>query len=141
MGEPSKAIDTLLVEAVIEMIIRNASMPVPLVPMRPTYIDQSNMGIALHQQGRYAEALPYLDRAIEMNPCDVLSHFYRGRGLRCLGRHHEALLAFGRVISLDPSSYWIVPTMAKLAHVLGWFVGVPLLAEIWHITDLLGMDF
>ena len=141
MNELDKATDAFLVGAVVGMIIRNAATPAPLAPMRPTYIDQSNMGIALHQQGRYAEALPYLDRAIEMNPRDVLSHLYRGHGLRCLGRHHEALLAFGRVISLDPSSYWIVPTMARLVHVLGWLMSVPLLAKIWHVTDLLGVYF
>lgn len=54
------------------------------------------------QSGRVEEALRAYDRAIELNPDQLESHFNRGNVLLRLQRQSEALAAFERAIAISP---------------------------------------
>jgi starch phosphorylase len=63
----------------------------------------------LVEGGRYAEALPYLDEAIEAESNDALIWLNRGLALAGLGRHESAIESFDRAIALQPdlTEAWI----------------------------------
>jgi tetratricopeptide (TPR) repeat protein len=61
----------------------------PLSPIVATHI-----GHFLYNAGRYREALPPLDRVLELAPQFWVAHLMRGKTLASLGRFEEALDAF-----------------------------------------------
>lgn len=63
---------------------------------------QHMLGLAVAQQGRFAEAADILAGAIDLNPADAGVYANMGNVLRLLGRLEDALAAFGRAIELDP---------------------------------------
>ena len=62
------------------------------------------MGLMRLHQGRPAEALPYIERALTLQPGtpEMLSNY--GIALEGVGRHHEALAALEQVVKLGPDN-------------------------------------
>jgi tetratricopeptide (TPR) repeat protein len=61
------------------------------------------LGVALCQQGRALEALPWIEEAIRRRPEIAAYHAARGEVLRELGRHVEAAAALAKALELDPA--------------------------------------
>ena len=64
---------------------------------------QRLLGILRHQQGRHAEALGWIDGALNSNPDDAEAHGNRGNVLLALGRAEEAVASYNRAIALVPT--------------------------------------
>ena len=60
------------------------------------------LGVALHQQRRYPEALSRLEQAAKALPRAPAVHSNLGNTLRALGRHPQAILAYEKALDLDP---------------------------------------
>jgi protein O-GlcNAc transferase len=61
------------------------------------------MGLVAHQQGRPAEALEQIDRALALGANDSM-HSNRGIVLQAMGRHTEALSAYQVALTINPRS-------------------------------------
>ena len=59
------------------------------------------LGVALKALGK--DALPALQRAVELLPHDPLAHFNLGNALRDVGRHHEAMVSYQHSLAINPS--------------------------------------
>jgi tetratricopeptide (TPR) repeat protein len=75
---------------------------VALAPPPGTPLHLNNLGVALRQVGRAAEAVPALQRAIAIDPGYASAHNNLGAALAELGRHGEARDAFARACALRP---------------------------------------
>ncbi len=62
-----------------------------------------NLGAALIEQGRHAEALERLEDAIRLAPDNAVALSNRGNALTALGRPAEALASYARAIEIDPT--------------------------------------
>ena len=60
------------------------------------------LGVSHLQAARPAEALPLLDRAVEVRPAEPKTHASRALALNALGRHAEALASADRALALRP---------------------------------------
>ena len=60
------------------------------------------LGVVLYQRKRVAEAMPWLDRAIELAPTEPEYHNNRGLALVALQRDSEAVTAHRRALELKP---------------------------------------
>ena len=60
------------------------------------------LGVAHLQAARPDEALPLLDRAVEVRPAEAAAHASRALALNGLGRHAEALASADRALALRP---------------------------------------
>ena len=60
-------------------------------------------GNRLYSQGKYEEAIPYYNAAIEINPNYVRAWYNKGSALYALGRYEEALECYNKVLELDIS--------------------------------------
>src|SRR4030095_1620375 len=58
-------------------------------------------GLLEHLEGRHAEALEHIQRAIAVNACNPAYHSNAGLVLRALGRRDEAAAALSRAVELD----------------------------------------
>ena len=70
------------------------------------------VGYALVEQRRFAEALPYLDKAAALAPYFPDAVNERGGALNQLHRHEEALASYRQVLALaeaEPSAAYMVP--------------------------------
>jgi tetratricopeptide (TPR) repeat protein len=65
---------------------------------------QFNYANALANDGRADQALPVIERAVDLDPLEARSHGLLGQVLMALGRHDEALAAYGKAIGIDPSN-------------------------------------
>ncbi|UCE27455.1 MAG: tetratricopeptide repeat protein [Candidatus Coatesbacteria bacterium] len=63
-------------------------------------------GKKLHDAGRYNEALPYLKRAVELEPEKGDYHFYLAFSLQELGRNAEAASEYEECIEYKPNDFW-----------------------------------
>ena len=61
-----------------------------------------NLGATLINLGRHAEALPHLERTIDMEPDHAMAHAARATALAALGRHAEAARSHDRAVRLNP---------------------------------------
>jgi Flp pilus assembly protein TadD len=61
-----------------------------------------NDGLALHERGRYAEAVASFDLALAMRSDDAVALNNRGVALNALGRHADALASYGRALAIRP---------------------------------------
>lgn len=59
-------------------------------------------GLALRLLGKYDEAIPVYDRAIELDPQDVDNWYYKGLSLLKSGKYEESVKVFDKAIELDP---------------------------------------
>jgi tetratricopeptide (TPR) repeat protein len=55
------------------------------------YLAADKVGVALQGQGRYQEALPYFEKALQINAADPLANFNVGADLHSRGRLRDAL--------------------------------------------------
>ncbi len=65
-------------------------------------------------EARFDDALEAYDRAIELNPSDLMAQVSRGRTLNAMGERDEALAAFLRVRDSDPEFAGITRAIAEL---------------------------
>jgi tetratricopeptide (TPR) repeat protein len=82
------------------------------------------IGYQYYEQGRYAEALPWFDAALERHPTHLKSHWRRANALRQVGQHTKAQIAAGQVLRLwhqlgpeDQQQERV--TLAKASYLLG----------------------
>jgi len=69
----------------------------------PEHFDALHLiGVVRQQQGRDAEAIAFIDRALALRPENPAAHSNRGLSLRVLGRAQEALASCERAIRLKP---------------------------------------
>lgn len=62
----------------------------------------NNIGVALADQGRYAEAAPYYRKALAIAPAEAVTWANLGVALQALGRLDEALEAGRAAVAVDP---------------------------------------
>jgi predicted O-linked N-acetylglucosamine transferase (SPINDLY family) len=70
--------------------------------LMPDAANHRRLGGALLSQGRAAEAIEILRRAIELEPGSVRAHNNLGQALLQTGSIHEASVQFGAALKLDP---------------------------------------
>lgn len=62
-----------------------------------------NLGLTLQLQGRAAEALPALQRAVELDPASAPAHYNLGRLYHARGRAADAVAALARAVEAAPA--------------------------------------
>ena len=75
--------------------------------------EEFDTGLALFNQGRYAEATPHLDRATRLNPEFGKAYLYLGRSYVSLGKWKEALPPLRTAYRLSPEE-----TQREIVNVL-----------------------
>lgn len=65
----------------------------------------AQLGLALCRMDRLRDALPYLRRALEIDPADAQSHLYLGLAYRGLGETGAAAACYRRAVELTPEDY------------------------------------
>ena len=63
----------------------------------------NNKGLALHNLGKYDEAIKYCDKAIEINPNFAWAWINKGNALFELGKYDEAVKCYDKAIEIDPN--------------------------------------
>ncbi|MGD1901144.1 MAG: tetratricopeptide repeat-containing serine protease family protein [Geitlerinemataceae cyanobacterium] len=82
-------------------------------------LDWSNAGNRLYRQGQLQQALPYFERAIELDPEFAAAWYQRGNTLYALERNVEALQSFDRALDRDPEFYEAMREKGALLVELG----------------------
>lgn len=77
---------------------------------------RDNLGNALLENGRPAEALAHYEAALQLAPADPVHHYNAGNALTHLNRLPEALAHFTQAVRLDGS---YLPARTGLGHALG----------------------
>ncbi len=67
--------------------------------------DWVNYGNLLYSQGKYEEAIPYYDAAIEMSPSYIRPWYNKGNALYVLGRYEEAIKCYDKILEIDPTYF------------------------------------
>jgi len=67
--------------------------------------DWVKYGNLLYSQGKYEEAIPYYDAAIEMNPSYIRPWYNKGNALYVLGRYEEAIKCYDKILEIDPNYF------------------------------------
>ena len=87
---------------------------------RPRDADALHMlGVALAQTGRPADALPFIQGALEIYPNNAMVHQNLGNTLKALQRLPEALACYRRASELAPERIEILEAMCQTAVALG----------------------
>lgn len=73
--------------------------------LKPTFHSLYRIGWIYNDFGQFAEALPYLDRAIALDSTQYAAYTEKGYAHRRLNQMDDAIAAFQRSISLKPESY------------------------------------
>lgn len=79
---------------------------------RPSWISAVELGNTLREQGRVEEALPYLRRALALNPQNLSPLLDIGDILLETGRFEEAARAYAEVLAREPRHPWAEPSHA-----------------------------
>ena len=80
---------------------------------------QEALGDCLGRLGRYEEALPHLNKAIELNPTPAFAHAALGDCLRALSRFEEARSGLEIAVKRNPKSAFAHDRLAKCLRALG----------------------
>jgi len=73
----------------------------------------SNLGNALKDQGKLAEAISYYQQAIVLNPNDANVYYNLGNALQDQGQLAEAITAFQHALSLNPQFCQVYNNLGK----------------------------
>jgi Tetratricopeptide repeat/PKD domain len=71
----------------------------------------NSKGIALENQGKYAEAITYYDRALAIDPNNKFALSNKGNALDSLGKYAEAITYYDRALAIDPGA--LAPKIGK----------------------------
>ncbi|GAB4141313.1 MAG: hypothetical protein Fur0046_17260 [Cyanobacteria bacterium J069] len=102
--------------AVASPVVTPQPVAEPVVPLEPVVTPRGvdvpalfAQAVKLVEGGRYAEALPYLDEAVEAESGNALIWLNRGLALAGLGRQEPAIASFDQAIALQPdlTAAWI----------------------------------
>ena len=63
---------------------------------------QHLLGVAYAQRGQFAEAVPFMERALAINPDFAEAHYNLGNALQALGRNEDAVRCYEKVLALNP---------------------------------------
>ena len=96
--------------------IREGQIAVQLDPLSS---GASLLGRILIRARRYQEALPYLERGIELEPRSSRSYFRLGDNYVQLGRYDEAIAAYRKAGELVPKSGWFKAGIARVYALTG----------------------
>ena len=77
-----------------------------------------NAGIALLNDQKTAEALPWFDRAVTRFPADALGYYYRGISQLSLGKNAEAKSDLEKFVSIAPADAPELATAKKILETL-----------------------
>jgi len=66
------------------------------------YTELYNRGMSLYNLGRHGEAIPFFDRALEIDPRKALSWVGKGKALAALNRNREAIECFDEALEINP---------------------------------------
>ena len=86
----------------LDEAVKLISTALDLEPDNGYFID--SLGWALYQQGRYAEALRELKRAVEKAKEDPVIFEHLGDALTKNGLYEDAVVAWEKSLSLDPNA-------------------------------------
>ncbi len=79
------------------------------------------IGELFMRQNQCDSAIPYFSQALELNPSDAQTHFFKGRCLYLRKNYEEALAEFNEAATQDDSNreydLWIGRTLAGLNHI------------------------
>ncbi len=62
-----------------------------------------NKGNSLVDEGKFEEAIDFYNKALEINPQDIVALANKGTALDQLGRHEEAMKCFDKVLEISPN--------------------------------------
>jgi tetratricopeptide (TPR) repeat protein len=99
-----------------------AAAAVQLVPNDP--LGWFNLGLILHNGGIYQDASLAFEQAISRANDYSNAYFYLGAAYYELGRSSDAVLAFQRVLQLNPAETWINQVIANIQSGAEPFAGV-----------------
>ena len=98
---------------------------VAAIAQRPDYAEaHANLGLALVALGRLEEALPHLERAVQLAPRAETFATY-GRALAIAGRLEQAAALYEHALELDPAQPEARTTLATIRRQLGRPDGPP----------------
>jgi len=83
----------------------------------PEYL--SNLGVLLAQSGHVKDALPYLERSLEIDPNRYAAALHFGVGLATDGDHAQGLRWLRRATSIQPKSHMAWGALADAALLAG----------------------
>lgn len=80
---------------------------------------ETDRGQLLSEQGRYAEAYQYYFTKFQDNPQNIEINFQMGRAAFAMGDFEAAIMAFERVLILDPDAAEVKVELGKSFYRLG----------------------
>ena len=85
-------------------------------------------GDALYSLGNYTQAIPYLDKALAIDPNDKYALNDVGRALNSLGNHTGGILYFDKALAIDPkygdalgNKGWSLNSLGKYKEAITYF--------------------
>ncbi len=78
-----------------------------------------SLGVTFHQQGDMDKAIDYYDKAIELNPQDVIAYTIRGSAKNELGNPQGAILDYNKAIELHPQNAIAYTNRGDVKQTLG----------------------
>jgi tetratricopeptide (TPR) repeat protein len=110
-----------------------AAMAADPTAAQPVYV----MGLARRYQRRFAEAEPYLERAVAMAPGDASAHMYLGQWLIAVGYTRAGIATLDRALAIDP----LLPNAANWRGYQLLYAGdVAGAKALFERTDALGLS-
>lgn len=73
-----------------------------------------NRAYELYEARKYAESLPILDRAIELNRNDVRVYYFRGSAYRNLKKYELAIADYTQIIKLEPNEAYAYDSRGRV---------------------------
>lgn len=67
-----------------------------------TGVEWNDDGVALHDLGRYEEAIACYDKALEIDPHAADVWYNKGLSLGYLGRYEEEIACYDKALGIDP---------------------------------------
>ena len=78
---------------------------VQLAPAMAAFV-HINMGKAYAAKGRWNESINEMEKAVELNPSDIMTIFNLANIYQSAGKLDKTIQAYKRIISIDSNLYW-----------------------------------